>query len=198
MGRRAIDRKRKPLNKRAEKWVRELIPLLQDKNLDKLTLDELAELSGKSKSTIYTYFSTKEEIYHKVTELVLQDMTFAISPEAIAGDDMEKALREMLMNISKGIEGISIGYLDQVQQHFPEVWAVIEAFTSKILKSLAKIYEKGMEQGSFKRYNIALLTALDSHFVLNVMTDSDSFSQQGISLKELVQEYLELRINALR
>lgn len=198
MGRKSKDRARKKLTAKAEKWVRKLIPLLQEKELDKLTLDQISELSGKSKSTIYTYFSTKEEIYFKVTQLVLEDLKFAASSDAISGEDMEQVLRSILLNISNGIEGISISYLEQLQQHYPEIWSVIEEFTSKVLLNLAAIYEKGMNQGSFKRFNISLLTALDSHFVISVMTDTAKFEKQGLSLKDLVMEYLELRLSALR
>lgn len=198
MGRKSIDRERKPLTKKAKRWVRELTPLLQNKDLDKLTLDQLAELAGKSKSTIYTYFSTKEEIFLTVTQFVLEDLQFAISSEATSGNDMEQALSKILLNISKGIEGISIGYLEQLQKHFPGIWAVIEQFTTKVLTNLAKIYEKGMMQGTFKPFSVSLLTALDRHFVMNIMTDASNFSQQGLTLKDLVQEYLELRLSALR
>ena len=198
MGRKSIDRERKPLTEKAKKWVRELTPLLQDKELNKLTLDELAVLAGKSKSTIYTYFSTKEEIYLNITLLVLNDLGDAISEDAINGDNMELALSEMLMFISKGIEGISIGYLEQLQKHFPEIWSVIEHFTSQVLEHLAQIYQKGMDQGTFKKFNVSLLTALDNHFVMSIMTDASRFSEQGLSLNDVVKEYLELRLSALR
>lgn len=198
MGRRSIDRERKPLTEKAKQWIRELTPLLQDKELDKLTLNELAELMGKSKSTIYTYFSTKEEIFLMATLLVLEDLAFVGSKDARSGGDMELALRTMLMRISEGIEGISIGYLEQIKDHFPEVWKVIDQFTQQVLANLAEIYEKGMEQGAFKRFNISLLTALDRHFVMSIMTNASAFSQQGLSLKDLVKEYLELRLSALK
>lgn len=198
MGRKSIDRARKPLTRKAKGWVLELIPLLQEKDLNRLTLDELAELAGKSKSTIYTYFSTKEEIYLTMTQLVLKELDVVISPKAVSGNDMALALAEMLLTISQGIEGISISFLEQLQKHFPEIWAVVENFTRKILTNLAHIYQKGMDQGSFQKFNISLLTALDSHFVMNIMTDASSFSQQGLSLKDLVKEYLELRLSALK
>lgn len=198
MGRKAIDRPRKALTPKAEIWVRELVPLLQDQDLAQLTLDDLSDLMGKSKSTIYSYFSTKEDIYHTSVHLVLNDISSAISTENLAADDMEQALRFMLMSISMGIEGISIRYLEQLKDHFPDIWATIEGFTGRVRFLLEKLYEKGMEQGSFKRFNISLLTALDHHFVLNIMTNANTFSDQGLSLNDVVTEYLELRLSALK
>lgn len=179
-------------------WARDLIPILQNRDIEALTLDEISELTGKSKSTIYVYFSSKEEIYTAGVELILGEMAQAVSLEVLAAEDMEQSLREMLTGIGKGIDGISIRFLEQIKLHFPETWKVIEAFTDEVLHILELIYKKGMEMGSFKKFNISLLTTLDRHFVLNIMTNNDAFCEQGLSLNALVTEYLELRLSALR
>ena len=198
MGRKSTAKARKPLTAKAKVWVRELVPLLQDKPLNKLTLDELAELMGKSKSTIYSYFSTKEEIYQTAVQLILDDLAMVVSEEILLGEDMEKVYRSILLKISEGIEGISISYLEQIQKYFPEVWSVIEAFTEKLLAILEVVYTQGMQSGKFKTFNISLLTALDNHFVMSIMTDTAQFSDQGMSLNDVVTEYLELRLSALK
>ncbi len=197
MGRKSIERSRKLLTPKAEVWVRQLVPLLQDRPLDRLTLDELAELMGKSKSTIYSYFSTKEEIYLTGVQLVLDDMKYIISPEAVEGQDMELVLRNMMYRIGEGIAGISINFLEQIQRHFPEVWLVIQRFTDKLLSNFEMIYREGMKQGTFGQFNLQLLLALDRHFIMSIMTDAQQFGDQGMSLDDLVKEYLELRLNAL-
>lgn len=197
MGRKSIDRQRKPLTDKAKKWVRELTPLLQEVDLRKLTLDELSEMAGKSRSTIYTYFSTKEEVYLTITQFVLEDLRSAISPETLAQSNMGEALSHLLHSIRKGIEGISISYLEQLQNHFPEIWDVIQEFTDQVLSLLSTLYQMGMDQGHFKSFNVSLLTALDRHFVMSIMTDTAQFKEQGLSLRDLVTEYLELRLGAL-
>ncbi len=198
MGRKSIVRDRKPLNDKAKSWIRELVPLLQDKALDALTLDELAALMGRSKSTIYSYFATKEEIYQTVVQLVLEDLVDTISRKALEEEDMEKVLEHMLITISEGIEGISIHFLGQIRQHFPEVWQIIEGFTDLLLANFEEIYSRGMESGTFRKYNLKLLLALDRHFVMSIMTDASMFDGQGLRLDQLVKEYIELRLYALR
>ena len=198
MGRKAIVRERKPLNDKARNWVRNVVPLLQDQALDKLTLDQLAELMGKSKSTIYSYFSTKEEIYQTAVQLVLDSLVDTISPEAIEGENMEAVLEQMLMTISEGIEGISIHFLEQIQKHFPDVWLIIEGFTDLLIANFKEIYSRGMRAGTFRPYNLELLLALDKHFVMSIMTDTSKFEEQGLTLNLLVKDYIELRLFALR
>lgn len=197
MGRKSIVRRRKDLTPKTKLWVRNLLPLLQDQELDKLTLDELALLMNKSKSTIYSYFSTKEEIYLTAVRLVLEDMSFIISPEALKGKDMEVVLRQMMFAISQGIEGISISFLEQIQSHFPLVWQEIQDFTEKLLGNFEKIYAEGMRNGVFNQFNLKLLLALDRYFIISIMTDNAQFQAQKMSLNDLVQEYLELRLKAL-
>ena len=198
MGRKSIPKARKPLTSKAKVWIRDLIPLIQDQPLDKLTLDELAVLMGKSKSTIYSYFSTKEEIYQTVVQLVLDDMMDLISTDTVEGKNMELVLQAVLLKISEGIKGISIGFLEQIQLHFQEVWLIIEHFTDRLLTNFEIIYKYGMQEGSFRQFNLQLLLALDRYFVMSIMTDAKKFSTQGMSLHDLVQEYIELRLNALR
>ena len=110
MGRRSTDKKRKALTERSKVWLRDLLSKLQDKDLSKLTLDEHAAMIGKSKSTIYSYFSTKEEIYISLVHLVLDDIASLGSVE-VEEEDMEAALKMVMIRISKGIEGISIDFL---------------------------------------------------------------------------------------
>lgn len=49
----------------------------------------------------------------------------------------------------------------------------------------------------FSNYS-SLLTVLDNHFVISIMTNTAQFRGQGMSLNDLVTEYLELRLSALR
>jgi AcrR family transcriptional regulator len=198
MGRKPKQKERKPLSAKARSWVRELLPLLQNRSLNTLTLDELSALLGKSKSTIYTYFSTKEEIYQTAIQLIIDDLAAVASGEMVAGDNMEAIYRSMLLKISEGIEGLSISFLEQIQLYYPRAWSIIEVFVAQLLDNFKQLYEKGMQSGEFKTYNISLLKALDNHFVMSIMTDSEKFGDQGMTLNDLVQQYLDLRIRALK
>ena len=198
MGRKALDKPRKALSPKVEAWVRELYLNLQDKDLAKLTLDELAVLVNKSKSTIYSYFTTKEEIYRTCLELVLQDMEPAIYVELPEDCTMESLYGNALIKISAGINGMSIHFLSQIQSQFPAVWQVVEAFIDRLIDSFHMIYARGMESGEFHTFNTDLLMAMDRHFVLSIITDTSRFDKHKLSLNDLVTEYLELRIRALR
>ena len=111
---------------------------------------------------------------------------------------MEIVLRKILYKISEGIEGISISFLEQIQLNFPEIWTTIQTFTDKLLANFEIIYAEGMADGVFRSVNVQLLLAMDKHFIMSIMTDTNHFKEQGMTLKDLVQEYLELRLHSLR
>ena len=197
MGRKALDRERKQLSKKAEAWVKELFYKVQYEKLDKLTLDELAALVQKSKSTIYTYFKTKEEIYATMVGMVLQNLEEVVFDELEDGVDVINIYETILLKISDSIEGISIHFLDEIQTNFPQIWNEIKQVTDRVLSTFSMIYKRGMKTGVFAEFNINLLLAMDNTFIMNIMTDHDSFKDEDLSLKDIVNQYLKLRINAL-
>ena len=79
MGRKSIDKERIQNTQKTDAWLEGLLPLLQDKDLAKLNMDQIAELMSKSKSTIYQYFRTKDEIFDRLVVLKLNQVQDSIS-----------------------------------------------------------------------------------------------------------------------
>lgn len=197
MGRKAIDRERKQLSKKAEVWVKELFYKVQYEKLNKLTLNDLAALIQKSKSTIYTYFKTKDEIYQTMVAMVLNDIQEVVFDELPNDSDLVVLYESILLKISDAIEGISIHFLDEIQTNFPQIWTEIKSITDKVLITFSLIYEEGMKTDVFTNFNITLLLAMDNAFIMNIMTDHERFKDENLSLKDIVSQYLQLRIKAL-
>ncbi|MFL1895233.1 TetR/AcrR family transcriptional regulator [Aquimarina sp. 2-A2] len=197
MGRKSLIKERKALTPKAETWVRSLFPLLQDRALEKITLDELASMMGKSKSTLYTYFETKNEIIEATVYFILNDIETAILKDFPDTEDMELAYRFMLLTISKSLSGLSIRFLDEIKEHYSNVWEMITKFIDRMLITFKNIYKKGMDSGQFNRFNIDLMMAMDMHFVVEILTDTTRFKNAKLSVNDLVHQYLELRIKAL-
>lgn len=197
MGRKSIDKERKPLSKKATLWVEELFFILQDKKLNQLTLDEIAASINKSKSTIYTYFKTKEEIYETVILMVLSNLEDAIYEELPENVDIVDLYEELFFKICKGIDGMSIGFLNQIKRFYPNVWAKVYEFTNNVLNTLNLIYVEGMKLGRFNQFNTKLLIAMDEAFIMSIMTDVSRFKEDNLSLENIVNQYFKLRMKAL-
>lgn len=197
MGRKSIDKERKPLSKKATLWVEELFFILQDKKLNQLTLDEIAASINKSKSTIYTYFKTKEEIYETVILMVLSNLEDTIYEELPENVDIVDLYEELFFKICKGIDGMSIGFLNQIKRFYPNVWAKVYEFTNNVLNTLNLIYVEGMSLGRFNQFNTKLLIAMDEAFIMSIMTDVSRFKEDNLSLENIVNQYFKLRMKAL-
>ena len=64
MGRKAINKKRKPLNTKQQKWLGEVLPYFYKNGMRKPTMDDIAEQLNLTKATIYNYYSSKEDLIH--------------------------------------------------------------------------------------------------------------------------------------
>ena len=62
MERKSIDKSRKNINNKVNKWLAILLLNLQNKDIEELTMNDFPILAKKSKSTIYSYFQSKKEI----------------------------------------------------------------------------------------------------------------------------------------
>ena len=197
MGRKSKERARKGPGSKTQQWAVDLLPLLQDRSLKELTMNDLAELIGVSKSTIYEYFATKDEILSyvvetKISELMQGRQSVSISLQEDMGNP--KPLIEFLQTIPKGI---SAHFLQELQTHFPSTWNQVENFLTRITLDLKLYYESGIAMGRFRSTSVELLVALDRYFISQLITDTEFQAQAGIRLEELVGEYIRLRFEGL-
>ena len=197
MGRKSIDRSRKNITNKVNKWLEILLLNLQNKDIEKLTMDDFSILSKKSKSTIYSYFQSKEEILLaacKTKVTALSNSVFNIIEQ-----DLETLeLYELLVKtFAEGTSSISISFLQSIKKSYPTSWSVIEVFTDNYINLLREQYKKGIEKGIFNTISIDLLTQLDKIFVLQVVTNPSIFNDKEYSVSELITQYLNLRLTGL-
>ena len=197
MGRKSIDRSRKNITNKVNKWLEILLLNLQNKDIEKLTMDDFSILSKKSKSTIYSYFESKEEILLaacKTKVTALSNSVFNIIEQ-----DLEPLeLYELLVKtFAEGTSSISISFLQSIKKNYPTSWSVIEVFTDNYINLLREQYKKGIEKGIFNTISIDLLSQLDKIFVLQVVTNPSIFNDKEYSVSELITQYLNLRLTGL-
>ncbi len=197
MGRKSKDRPRKPRTEKTEAWMWTLLPKVQDIDLDKLTMDELSAYIGKSKSTIYEYFQTKEEILLYLAQVVMEPLAEELFNSSNKGSSSKDEYIHVIEVLGRGLAGVSTHLLEQMKGNFPTVWMAIDNFIILVLDKISKIYKSGMNAGEFQKYNIDLLLALDRHFVSSIITHaSDSIPYEQVNL--LIEEYLNLRLGGLK
>jgi len=197
MGRKSTTKSRKAKTKKVEKWTKAILPKLKHTDLGELTMDDLAILMKKSKSTIYEYFKTKEEVFEYITQIridYLYDYKSEITSEIIQLDYQYEVLTTIL---SKGAQDISAFYLKQLQLHYPTAWKIIDDFLLDLLEDLKRFYKNGIESKLFKPISIDLMIKLDQYFILQLITDDTFFSNSKETLETIIKDYMLLKFEGL-
>lgn len=194
MGRKSLAKSRKNNDGYTDEWVHDLLPKLQNEDLKKLSINDLAQLMGKSKSTLYEYYSSKEDIYkHVVTErLTLVQDSVDMNLDT---DDIVLTFESFMIQICRGLEGITARFLGELKMHYPDIWELIESFLQLIISFFTSLYKAGIQTGVFVNYPISLMIALDKTFMQELVTD-ESIHQGNID--QLVKQYMGLRLDGLR
>ncbi|NLI25711.1 MAG: TetR/AcrR family transcriptional regulator [Bacteroidales bacterium] len=127
----------------------------------KTTMDEIARVMGKGKSSIYYYFKNKEEIYEAVidreTEILRRELVRAISQ---ADTPQEKLRRfvEVRMRIFSKLSNVYNAIRTEVVAHLASIEKFRQKYDREEIHMLQDILQEGVDKGVF-RIEDTLLTA---------------------------------------
>ena len=165
------------------------------------TMDDVARASGLGRRTIYTYFKTREDLYHEVirneVELILKELSrvanMKISPEKKIARFMGTHMKA-IENLIRKDRLLRMEFLNRSEkiEHFRKV------IDSHEIECLASIFEEGTQSGVFMvvdYYNTAALAlttlkGLETQFIL------DNFGKPCRTTLELWQKILFCGIKA--
>lgn len=197
MGRKSSGKRRKEISSKMQLWLKDLLPLIQEVDLKEMSMDELAELGGKSKSTLYEYFESKEEILMMaIRGLVFQLGQYDISRSNEATLIVED-YQKMIEWIATHVQDISFGFITQLRRAFPTIWEQVEVFLQVVLDDIRGLYERGIKAGVFKEVSIDLLIGLDRFFVMEWITQNENRDSQAGSLDQLIRDYVDIRMQGI-
>ncbi len=132
---------------------RHALSLFDTKGYESTTLKDIAELIGTSRSSLYYYFSTKEEILERLVEEITSEGARAIasivsreeSPVARITADVE------LMVSRRLDEPERFRVLDRCENQLPEELAERHKTSKRnVLASLSGVVDEGMRSGAFR------------------------------------------------
>jgi len=197
MGRKSIPKNRKEKDQKVEQWTQAMLPKLKNKHLGDLTMDDLAKLMNKSKSTIYQYFTTKEEVFEYTTEVRMNRLSTYKNEISTAILTLDYNHDAFVNIFTEGAKDISAFYLKQLQQYYPSAWAIIEDFLYDLINDLKEFYISGIKNNLFKPLSVELLTKLDEYFIMQLIVDDHFFSQSKETLASMVKNYMALKFEGL-
>lgn len=134
----------------------------------KTTMDEIARAMRKGKSSIYYYFTSKEDIFKAVVEKEAQTLREEVIRAVESSDVPTEKLRNYILARMKVIKNVSNFYdtlKNEYLNHLDFVNKVREKYDKQEIRILTGILEEGQKNGVFRTEDpelaaIAIVTAL--------------------------------------
>lgn len=196
MGRKALNKNRKNNREKISEWAEVLFPIFQKNGLKGLTMDGVARYLNKSKTTVYDYFQTKEELLQHLIAYKLDQIR---GYEKILEDsklNYAEKCSQLLEYLSIHISDISTLFLSDLQEQFPELWVKVDEFLEYAAIHLESFYAEGMRENEFNPIHTKVLVALDQVF-FRMLCNPEFLSKNGLSLREAFDQFLHLKYYGL-
>lgn len=196
MGRKTSNKARKDNPAKRRDWIIQIYPHFRDHGLRQLRMDKIAGLLGKSKSTVYEYFGSKEEI---VAECLAYKMEALMGFEAILRDGavgFEERYRRLLDYMVPVLSDISSLLMDDLKTLYPQLWEQVEVFYQHAGGVLEEYYQQGMEAGAFRAAHPRIL-ALNDRFFFDTLLDPQFLNDTHVTAEEVFRTHFELKFKGL-
>jgi AcrR family transcriptional regulator len=119
----------------------------------KATMDEIARMMGKGKSSIYYYFASKEEIYEAVVEREAEQLRREVIRAISQAVDPKDKLRNYVITRMKTFRRVSNFYFairTEVVSHLDSIDRIRKKYDREEIHLLQDILEEGMNKKVFR------------------------------------------------
>ncbi|NWJ50921.1 MAG: TetR/AcrR family transcriptional regulator [Bacteroidetes bacterium] len=118
----------------------------------KTTIDDISLAVGKGKSTLYYYFTGKDEMYKAVIELELSELKKKLLREVEKTNDPQSKIKAYILTRMDSISQYKVLYSaikEQSKSRFAESDNIHHVFKIQEIQILTKILEEGVQEGYF-------------------------------------------------
>lgn len=191
MGRKSIEKTRRPLSPKMEIWLDDLIPAISNEDLSKMTIDDIAKLTNKSKSTIYEYFESKQSILYAAVKRRIAK----IDDLPIPSEEKSVLLtyNSLIKWLITHLDDVSFSFLNQLNNNFKHSWELINAFMNRLLETLKNLYILGIKQEVFRSVSVEILIDLDEFFITKWLSRED----KDQTIDKMILDYVDIRLNGI-
>ena len=191
MGRKSIEKTRKPLTKKMKSWLDDLIPAIAGQDLSTLTIDDIAKLTKKSKSTIYEYFESKPDIVYTAVKRRIEKLDDLPVPSE--DESVLQTYSSLIEWLIQHLDDVSFSFLNQLESNFEHSWGLINEFMERLLETLRQLYESGIKQGVFRSVSVEILMDLDEFFITKWLSREDI----NQTIDKMIADYVDIRLNGI-
>ncbi len=159
------------------------------------TIDQIAKIANVGKGTIYTFYKNKEQLFHQIISLLIQEMKATV--DEIINDDLtfhEKADRALFKLLEYRTDHQLMIKLLQEEKELgtPAVKEVIQSIEHMIIDYLKTIIQKGIDEKEIKACNTELTAFIMLKLYVALIFDWDE--QHDPLDKEEISALLKLYV----
>ncbi|GAC1366905.1 MAG: TetR/AcrR family transcriptional regulator [Ktedonobacteraceae bacterium] len=175
-----------------EKYLVKLLPVIKQRGLNRLRVEDIVRYMDISKATFYKYFSSKEEVIEQVVDMIVAYFQRASS---VLGEESVSHLQRFQHAFEQAVfiaSYLSEAFMLDLRQLFPPLWERINQAQQARQRQLQQFYEQGSASGVFQPLNPVLVT-LQNELLLRRIMDPIFLMEQGLTLRALLNDYYELQ-----
>jgi len=116
-----------------------------------ITMDDIASHLSVSKKTIYSRFSTKNDIVNEVIKASMQQIIADMNTISAKAKDAVDEILDILRYMDKIFTRLNPAVFYDLQKYHPEVWESFKRFQHNYLnKSLVNNLKRGIQEGVYR------------------------------------------------
>ena len=185
------------ISKTRQKLVDVARQLFAKNGLESTTMNDIAQASGKGRRTLYTYFSSKEEIYLAVIQSELDRLSSRM--EEVARQDLspEKKMVKLFFAHLEFVKEAVYRNGNLRAEFFRDVWkveSVRKNFDRNEMILFRRVMNEGNDKGVFDIRNVKLM-AMITHYCLKGCEVPYIYGRIGVSSPEELYPYVFRMVN---
>ena len=156
------------ISKTRHKLVDVARQLFAKNGLENTTMNDIAQLSGKGRRTLYTYFKSKDEIYYAVIESELERLSDKLDEVAARKISPQDKIIELIYTHLSMIRETVVRNGNLRAEFFRNIWMVEKVrkhFDDAEIELFRKVYSEGKEDGEFDIDNVDLVADI-THYCI--------------------------------
>ncbi len=156
------------ISKTRQKLVDVARQLFARNGLENTTMNDIAQASGKGRRTLYTYFSSKEDIYYAVIEGELERLSDKLDEVAARNIRPQDKIIELIYTHLSMIKETVVRNGNLRAAFFRNIWMVEKVrkhFDEDEIELFRKVYTDGKREGEFDIDNVELVADI-THYCI--------------------------------
>jgi len=152
------------------------------------TMDELSELAGISKRTLYRYFSSKDIVLEKAIDTFLLQMEIAVQQILTTEQQPQEIVKEILNYLINRCRFIANRQsMQNLKVYYPTLWKKIDNFRIARFKSVLDSFSNSQYSLKASQFNPQIILAVITAAIQAVL-NPDFIIENNLTIEEAVEQ----------